>query len=83
VAAQAGAALYEPQCAACHGTDGGGGLPNTPDFTAAQVQDDLRANTSDYFCILAEGTGAMPGFRRTLTDEEMWQVIVFLGSLVP
>ncbi len=82
-AIQAGGAIFDGQCAACHGADGSGGLPGTPDFTAAVVGRALRSDPASSYCILANGEGSMPGFGRTLTSEEMWQVITFLGSLSP
>lgn len=82
-AIQAGGALYDNQCAACHGADGSGGLPNTPDFTSSTLGRELRSNPASAYCILANGEGSMPGFQRTLTIEEMWQAITFLGSLSP
>ncbi len=82
-AIQAGGSIYDSQCAACHGADGSGGLPNTPDFTSAAVNRELQADPSSSFCILAEGEGSMPGFQRTLTTDQMWEVITFLVSLSP
>jgi len=32
--AKKGAAIYTQNCAACHGTDGKGGIPGAPDLTA-------------------------------------------------
>ena len=82
-AIQAGASIYGSQCAACHGADGSGGLPSTPDFTSSTVNRELRSDPTSYFCILSAGEGSMPGFQRTLTTDEMWQAITFLGSLSP
>lgn len=82
-AIQAGQELYADQCAACHGADGSGGLPNTPDFTNPSVGLELETETASIFCVLAEGTGAMPGFQRTLSDEQRWQVLTYLQSLAP
>jgi mono/diheme cytochrome c family protein len=82
-AIQAGGSIYDSQCAACHGADGSGGLPNTPDFTSSAINRDLRANPNASYCALAEGEGAMPGFQRTLTTDQIWQVITFLRSLAP
>ncbi len=82
-AIQAGSSVYDSQCAACHGADGSGGLPNTPDFTSAAVSRAIRDDPQDSYCILAAGEGSMPGFQRTLTTTEMWQVITYLESLGP
>lgn len=82
-AIQAGGAIFDGQCGACHGADGSGGLPNTPNFTSAAVGRELRTDPTPAYCILANGQGSMPGFQRTLSMEEMWQAIVFLASLAP
>jgi mono/diheme cytochrome c family protein len=82
-AIQAGARIYDSQCAACHGADGSGGLPTTPNFTSSNVNRELRSDPTSYFCVLSAGEGSMPGFQRTLATDEMWQAITFLGSLSP
>lgn len=82
-AVAAGEALFTAECAACHGGDGSGGLPNTPDFTAAEVSADLRAGAGEAFCVLTEGEDAMPAFGESLSAGERWQVMTFLASLAP
>lgn len=77
------AGRYQDQCAMCHGEDGSGGLPNTPDFTLIELQTDLRANPGSYYCTLSQGVGAMPAYGERLSSEERWQLITFLGSLGP
>lgn len=80
-AIQAGQSLYLIQCAMCHGPDGSGGLPNTPDFTSAEVSDALRADPGSFFCALTNGSGVMPAFGGSLGEEERWQALTFMGSL--
>jgi mono/diheme cytochrome c family protein len=82
-AIQAGQALYLIQCAMCHGPDGSGGLPETPDFTSTDVNDDLYANPGRFFCSVSEGSGVMPAFGSALSNEELWQVLTYIGSLGP
>lgn len=82
-AIQAGEATYQAQCAVCHGVDATGGLPQTPDFTSAEVGADLAANPGGYFCSITDGLGAMPAFGTSLSDEQRWQVITYLESLGP
>lgn len=82
-AIQAGQSIYELQCALCHGPDGAGGLPNTPDFTSEEVSLDLRAQPGQYLCAIAEGVGAMPAFGTTLSAEEQWQLLTYMGSVGP
>ncbi len=77
----AGREIYRQACAMCHGADGSGGLPGAPDFTAAQTQSALRTNSGQAFCVIANGRKAMPGWKETLTTEQMWQVLTFIASL--
>jgi mono/diheme cytochrome c family protein len=82
-AIQAGQSIYLLQCALCHGPDGSGGLPNTPDFTSEEVNLDLKAQPGRYLCSLVEGVGSMPAFGVSLSDEEQWQLLTYMGSLGP
>jgi mono/diheme cytochrome c family protein len=80
-AIQAGETLYQAQCVLCHGQDGSGGLPNTPDFTSPEVGIDLKAKPGHYQCAVSEGVGVMPAYGETLSEEERWQILTYLGSL--
>jgi mono/diheme cytochrome c family protein len=82
-AIQQGQSLYLVQCAMCHGPDGSGGLPQTPDFTSAEINDVLLTDPGPRFCSVTEGLGVMPAFGTSLTEEERWQVITYMGSLGP
>jgi mono/diheme cytochrome c family protein len=55
-------------------------MPGAPDFTDPEISADLRTNSGKYLCITAEGSGAMPGWKETLTNEQMWQVLTYIGS---
>jgi mono/diheme cytochrome c family protein len=79
-AIQAGIAIYEQACSVCHGADGAGPFPGVPDFTTSAKITDLHANSGEYLCIVAEGRGSMPGWKETLSSEEMWQVLTYMGS---
>ncbi|NIS79014.1 MAG: c-type cytochrome [Anaerolineales bacterium] len=82
-AVQAGQTIYLIQCAMCHGPDGSGGIPNTPDFTSEEVSISMKADPSRTFCSVSEGLGSMPAFGESLSEEEKWQVITYMGSLGP
>ena len=83
-----GARIFAARCAACHGPSGqgngplAGALPVRPaDLTAAH----FRAHTEgDLFWFATEGftasngSVAMPGFARVLSENERWNVIDFL-----
>jgi mono/diheme cytochrome c family protein len=79
-AISAGEVIYDRSCGMCHGEDGSGGLPGAPDFTSPDVGAEIRNNSGEQFCIVAEGRGSMPGWKETLTDEQMWQVLTYVNS---
>lgn len=83
----AGANIYREQCAVCHGTAGDpktptakGMYPPPPQLLRGKgVTDDSVGET---FWKAANGirlTG-MPGYRGSLTDEQLWQVSQFLAN---
>lgn len=76
----AGQVIYDQACGMCHGVDGSGGLPGTPDYTDAAVAQDLRSNGGEKLCVVAEGKESMPGWKETLTEQQMWEVLTYLYS---
>lgn len=75
-----GKTLYNNNCAGCHGEDGTGRLPGILDFTDPTTQADLRKNTGKYLCSIAEGLEGMPQFKDTMSEEEMWQLLIWTAS---
>ncbi|MBI5449752.1 MAG: cytochrome c [Gammaproteobacteria bacterium] len=75
---QAGKALYNRQCANCHGSNGMPQLPGLPDFTRSEGL--LRADTELKSAIQA-GKGMMPAFRGLLTETQILDVIAYLRTL--
>lgn len=77
---EAGRAVYQDNCAACHGSDAKG----NPDMKAAMPRLDIHAaavgSPDTLKQVVRNGKGAMPAFT-TLTEEEMRQVLAFLKSL--
>ena len=82
----AGRALYEKHCAFCHGADGSGPAGNGMQFyppvpslkaPAEPLQD------GQVFSIVKLGIRytAMPGFGKALSEQEIWQVTAFVGTL--
>ncbi|HEX6304502.1 MAG TPA: c-type cytochrome [Anaerolineales bacterium] len=79
-AISSGEVIYDQSCGMCHGEDGSGGLPGAPDFTSPATGIEIRNNSGEQFCIIAEGRGSMPGWKETLTDEQMWQALTYINS---
>ena len=84
-AVQAGNTLYAVNCAMCHGFDGKGMgslreffPPQPTDLTSQRVR---QLRDGDIFWAVTNGFGRMPSFRRTLTDEQRWQVVAYVKTL--
>lgn len=80
-----GQAIYVKFCVTCHGAKGKGdgiaapGLPKPPaDHTSAFVQS--RKDGAIYW-VITNGNNPMPGYGRTLTVEQRWQVVNFIRTL--
>lgn len=89
-AVTAGKDLFTTNCVPCHGTDAKGGGPAGASLDPKPADlTDPAANDPDgqIFYRIAEGpTGgpkgsAMPAWKGTLTDTQIWQVITYLRSL--
>ena len=81
-----GKAIYVRECLSCHGRQGKGdgpsasGLEKLPgDLTDSQrisVQSD-----GELFWKISEGKTPMPTMKKSLTEEERWQVVHYIRSL--
>jgi len=72
-----GGELFQAHCAACHGPKGEGGsgpILSSGSYGVGDRDEDLHA-------IVMSGRDVMPGFRRTLGEENVWRVVTFLRSL--
>jgi mono/diheme cytochrome c family protein len=79
-----GAPLYRQKaCATCHGADGRGNTPvgkslKARDLGSEEVQkqpDDELAAT------ITNGRGKMPGFKSTLSNDQVKQLVTYIRSL--
>jgi len=83
----AGAKIYREQCVECHGQTGGtpsviskGMYPPPPQFFERKVMGNDPVGQN--YWIVANGirlTG-MPGYRQSLTEQQLWQVSQFLSN---
>ncbi|HSB91204.1 MAG TPA: c-type cytochrome [Anaerolineales bacterium] len=80
-AIEAGRTIYDKDCAACHASNGSGALPGAPDFSSAGFPQELRNDPAEHLCVVAEGEGAMPAWKDTLSSDQMWQVLTYIGTL--
>jgi mono/diheme cytochrome c family protein len=70
--ATAGRALYETNCAACHGA-GGEGSGSYPSI--------VGEGGSDAIDIVTNGDGGMPAFGGRLTEQEIADVVAYVETL--
>jgi mono/diheme cytochrome c family protein len=76
-----GRALYEQQCAACHGMSGRGdgfGPSGIPDFTDS-VRMRQRTDAMLYTNI-SEGRNQMPQFHEVLTEIQRWELVNYVRT---
>lgn len=80
-----GQRIYVKYCVTCHGAKGKGdgiaapGLPKPPaDHTSAFVQ---NQKDGAIYWVITNGNNPMPGYGRTLTVEQRWQVVDFIRTL--
>ena len=78
--------LYSEFCANCHGDTGKGdgsdaGMYDPPpmDLTAAGKMS--KATDGELFYQITQGRKPMPSFRKRLTEEQRWQLILLVRSL--
>ncbi|MDR2877953.1 MAG: cytochrome c [Chromatiales bacterium] len=73
-----GRQLYMQHCQNCHGADGKGQLPGTPNFARGEglLKPDLELVRT-----IRAGRGMMPSFEGMLKEEELLDVVAFLRTL--
>lgn len=77
--------IYMDECAQCHGDRGKGDGPEARSHypLPADLSDPkLLANTPDgeIFYQISEGRRPMPSFKRRLTEDERWQLVLLVRS---
>ena len=70
-----GEELYRVGCAQCHGADLTGGLGSAID---AGSNADIGLSNEQVANVIRVGPGAMPGFDRRLTEEQIDSLVVYL-----
>jgi len=78
--------VYLDKCAECHGDSGKGDGsqgkmydPLPTDFTDARHMD--QVTDGELFYKISAGHRPMPSFKKRLTEEQRWQLVLFIRSL--
>ncbi|HEX4378652.1 MAG TPA: cytochrome c [Candidatus Acidoferrum sp.] len=77
--------IYRDKCAACHGYTGKGDGhdaalydPKPPNFTSARHMSSLT--DGELFYKLTEGRKPMPSFKKRLSDEQRWRMVLLIRT---
>ena len=84
-AVQAARDLYGDKCANCHGDTGKGDGPDAKKYKPAptDLRDLKRINSQsdgELFYKITNGKRPMPPFKKRLTDEQRWQLVLLLRA---
>ncbi len=81
-------AIFEETCASCHGDTGKGDGPDAAmysvkpaDLTDAHMMSEMT--DGEIFYKITEGRKPMPAYKKTLTDEQRWQLVHFVRTFAP
>ena len=82
----AGRAIYDEQCASCHGGDGkslvaaAADLPVRPTDRTGYLMESMR--DGEIYWVVTHGVpGAMPAFHGSLSDEQRWRIVQYVREL--
>ena len=79
-------AVYRDKCANCHGETGKGDGPDAATYYPAPTNlTDARhvdsVTDGEIFYQISQGRKPMPSFKKRLTEEQCWQLVLFVRSL--
>lgn len=79
-------AIYLEKCANCHGQTGKGDGPDAAMYypSPASLADTKRMSSvtdGEIFYQISQGRRPMPAFKKRLTEEQRWQLVLFVRSL--
>lgn len=79
-ALKAGKELFVEHCEGCHGEDGGGEIPGMPDMSTEAAGE--WPDNWTFWKVLKGGSEMMPASEGILSEEEIWECITYVRSLV-
>ncbi|MHB8501669.1 MAG: c-type cytochrome [Candidatus Acidiferrales bacterium] len=79
-------AIYLDKCANCHGQTGNGDGPDAAMYypSPASLADAKRMNSvtdGEIFYQISQGRKPMPAFKKRLSEEQRWKLVLFVRSL--
>ncbi|MBI1750083.1 MAG: c-type cytochrome [Acidobacteria bacterium] len=81
-------AIFDESCANCHGDTGKGDGPDAAmysvkpaDLSDAHMMSEMT--DGEIFYKISEGRKPMPPFKKTLTEEQRWQLVHFVRTFAP
>ena len=85
VALHAARLVYLDKCAECHGETGRGDGPqaamySTPPASLTDLKRMASITDGEIFYQISEGRKPMPAFKKRLTEEQRWQLVLFVRS---
>ena len=84
----AGRSIYMDKCVQCHGQTGKGDGPDAASYypSPTSLVDAKHMNgvtDGEIFYQISEGRKPMPAFKRKLTEEQRWQLVLHVRSFAP
>lgn len=73
-----GKQIFEQNCVTCHGPDGKGVVPGTPDFTNVEWM--ATKAPQEFFQVVTEGRGTMPSWQGRLSPDDRWAAIEYIRT---
>jgi mono/diheme cytochrome c family protein len=85
---EAGRAIYMDRCTQCHGQTGKGDGPDAASYypSPTSLVDAKHMNSvtdGEIFYQISEGRKPMPSFKRKLSEEQRWQLVLYVRSFAP
>jgi mono/diheme cytochrome c family protein len=84
----AGRAIYMDKCTQCHGQTGKGDGPDAASYypsptSLVDAKHMSSVTDGEIFYQISEGRKPMPAFKRKLSEEQRWQLVLYVRSLAP
>lgn len=84
----AGRSIYMDKCTRCHGQTGKGDGPDAASYypsPTSLVDPKHMSSVTDgeIFYQIRQGRKPMPAFKKRLTEQQLWQLVLYVRSLAP